>query len=301
MSKTRNIKVTEQVGMRLDKALVLLLSDVSRSHIQKLIDEGFVYVNNKPVKMSYRLQVGDVINVVTRDDRPSDLVPEYIPLDIVYEDDDLIIINKPRGLVVHPGAGNQDLTLANALMFHTQKLSTINGEYRPGIVHRIDKDTSGLLAIAKNDNTHNALAAQLKNHSMSRKYLALVHGVIFEDDGKIIAPIARDKKNRLKMAVDLHDGKEAITHFHVAQRFNNVTLVECRLETGRTHQIRVHFEYIRHPVVGDPLYGKKNDAIYQGGQLLHAKELTLVHPTTGKTMTFTCPLPAYFEDVLKTL
>lgn len=301
MSKTRNIKVTEQVGMRLDKALVLLLSDVSRSHIQKLIDEGFVYVNNKPIKMSYRLQVGDVINVVTRDDRPSDLVPEYIPLDIVYEDDDLIIINKPRGLVVHPGAGNQDLTLANALMFHTQKLSTINGEYRPGIVHRIDKDTSGLLAIAKNDNTHNALAAQLKNHSMSRKYLALVHGVIFEDDGKIIAPIARDKKNRLKMAVDLHDGKEAITHFHVAQRFNNVTLVECRLETGRTHQIRVHFEYIRHPVVGDPLYGKKNDAIYQGGQLLHAKELTLVHPTKGKTMTFTCPLPTYFEDVLKTL
>lgn len=301
MSKTRNIKVTEQVGMRLDKALVLLLSDVSRSHIQKLIDEGFVYVNNKPIKMSYRLQAGDVINVVTRDDRPSDLVPEYIPLDIVYEDDDLIIINKPRGLVVHPGAGNQDLTLANALMFHTQKLSTINGEYRPGIVHRIDKDTSGLLAIAKNDNTHNALAAQLKNHSMSRKYLALVHGVIFEDDGKIIAPIARDKKNRLKMAVDLHDGKEAITHFHVAQRFNTVTLVECRLETGRTHQIRVHFEYIRHPVVGDPLYGKKNDAIYQGGQLLHAKELTLVHPTTGKTMTFTCPLPAYFEDVLKTL
>lgn len=301
MSKTRNIKVTEQVGMRLDKALVLLLSDVSRSHIQKLIDEGYVYVNNKPIKMSYRLQAGDVINVVTRDDRPSDLVPEYIPLDIVYEDDDLIIINKPRGLVVHPGAGNQDLTLANALMFHTQKLSTINGEYRPGIVHRIDKDTSGLLAIAKNDNTHNALAAQLKNHSMSRKYLALVHGVIFEDDGKIIAPIARDKKNRLKMAVDLHDGKEAITHFHVAQRFNNVTLVECRLETGRTHQIRVHFEYIRHPVVGDPLYGKKNDAIYQGGQLLHAKELTLVHPTTGKTMTFTCPLPAYFEDVLKTL
>lgn len=301
MSKTRNIKVTEQVGMRLDKALVILLSDVSRSHIQKLIDEGFVYVNNKPIKMSYRLQAGDVINVVTRDDRPSDLVPEYIPLDIVYEDDDLIIINKPRGLVVHPGAGNQDLTLANALMFHTQKLSTINGEYRPGIVHRIDKDTSGLLAIAKNDNTHNALAAQLKNHSMSRKYLALVHGVIFEDDGKIIAPIARDKKNRLKMAVDLHDGKEAITHFHVAQRFNTVTLVECRLETGRTHQIRVHFEYIRHPVVGDPLYGKKNDAIYQGGQLLHAKELTLVHPTTGKTMTFTCPLPAYFEDVLKTL
>lgn len=302
MNKTRNIKISvEQIGLRLDKALVVLLSDVSRSHIQKLIEEGFVFVNNNPIKMSYRLQKGDVINVVSREEKPSDLVPEYIPLDIIYEDDDIIIINKPRGLVVHPGAGNKDLTLANALMFHTQKLSKINGEYRPGIVHRIDKDTSGLLAVAKNDNAHNALSSQLKDHTMSRKYMALVHGVIHEDDGKIIAPLGRDKKNRLKMAVDLHDGKDAVTHFHVQQRFAAVTLVECRLETGRTHQIRVHFEYIRHPLVGDPLYGKKHDAIYQGGQLLHAKELSLIHPTTGKVMTFTCPLPSYFEEVLKNL
>ena len=238
---------------------------------------------------------------MTREDQPSDLKPEYIPLDIVYEDSDIIIINKPRGLVVHPGAGNKDLTLANALMFYTKNLSSINGEFRPGIVHRIDKDTSGLLAVAKNDYAHNELAAQLKNHTMQRIYVALVHGVIHEEEGKIIAPLARDKKNRLKMAVDLHEGKEAVTHFKVLRRYQSSTLVECRLETGRTHQIRVHFEYIRHPLVGDPLYGKKKDALYQGGQLLHAKALTLIHPRTKEVKTFACALPAYFEEILKNL
>ena len=299
--KTKNHKVTHQIGWRLDKALVDILSDVSRSHIQKLIEEGYVFVNNQVEKVSYRLQEGDVINVVQREDKPSNLVAEYIPLDIVYEDDDIIVINKQRGLVVHPGAGNKDLTLANALMFHTQHLSSINGEFRPGIVHRIDKDTSGLLVVAKNDFSHNFLAAQLKDHTMSRKYVALVHGVIFEDEGKIIAPLGRDKKNRLKMAVDLHEGKEAVTYFHVIKRYANLTLVECRLETGRTHQIRIHFEYIRHPLAGDPLYGKKVDSIYKGGQLLHAKELTLIHPTSKQAMTFTCPLPLYFQDILENI
>lgn len=301
VGKTKNYKVDREAGQRIDKALVEILIDVSRSHIQKLIDEGYVFVNNEAVKTSYRLQKGDVINIVTREDQPSDLKPEYIPLDIVYEDSDIIIINKPRGLVVHPGAGNKDLTLANALMFYTKNLSSINGEFRPGIVHRIDKDTSGLLAVAKNDYAHNELAAQLKNHTMQRIYVALVHGVIHEEEGKIIAPLARDKKNRLKMAVDLHEGKEAVTHFKVLRRYQSSTLVECRLETGRTHQIRVHFEYIRHPLVGDPLYGKKKDALYQGGQLLHAKALTLIHPRTKEVKTFACALPAYFEEILKNL
>ncbi|MFA5421262.1 MAG: RluA family pseudouridine synthase [Bacilli bacterium] len=287
--------------MRLDKALVDLFKDLSRNHIQKLIEDGCVFVNDKAVKTSYRLQTGDVINIVKREDAPSDLTPEYIPLDIVFEDDDIIVINKPRGLVVHPGAGNKNLTLANALMFYTKHLSTINGEFRPGIVHRIDKDTSGLLVVAKNDNAHNALSAQLKSHAMSRKYYALVHGVIFEDEGKIIAPLGRDHHHRLKMAVDLRDGKEAITHFRVLERFSKATLVECRLETGRTHQIRVHFEYIHHPVVGDPLYGKKSDDIFRGGQLLHAKELALIHPRSGEAKSFTCPLPRYFEEALSSL
>ncbi|NMV82327.1 MAG: RluA family pseudouridine synthase, partial [Erysipelotrichia bacterium] len=199
-TKTTNHKVSAEIGLRLDKALVGLLSDVSRNHIQKMIDDGYVFVNNELVKASYRLQKDDVINIVHCETSESTLIPEYIPLDIVYEDDDILIVNKPRGLVVHPGAGNKDLTLANALMFHTKKLSTINGQFRPGIVHRIDKDTSGLLAVAKNDLAHNELAAQLKNHTMRRIYIALAHGVIFEDEGTIIAPLGRDKKNRLKMA-----------------------------------------------------------------------------------------------------
>lgn len=300
-AKTKNYKVEAEVGQRIDKALVDILSDVSRNHIQKLIDEGFVYVNNEAIKTSYRLQKGDVINIVAREEKPSDLKPEFIPLDIVYEDDDILIINKPRGLVVHPGAGNKDLTLANALMFYTKNLSSINGEFRPGIVHRIDKDTSGLLAVAKNDYAHNDLAAQLKNRTMSRVYVALVHGVIHEEEGKIIAPLGRDKKNRLKMAVDLHDGKEAVTHFKVLKRYQSSTLVECRLETGRTHQIRVHFEYIKHPLVGDLLYGRKNDSIYQGGQLLHAKELKLVHPRTKEAKTFSCDIPTYFKEIIAVL
>lgn len=301
VTKTKNYKVEAEAGQRIDKALVAILSDVSRSHIQKLIDEGFVYVNNEAIKMSYRLQRGDVINIVAREDKPSNLKPEYIPLDIIFEDDDILIINKPRGLVVHPGAGNKNLTLANALMYYTKNLSSINGEFRPGIVHRIDKDTSGLLAVAKNDYAHNELAAQLKNHTMSRVYVALVHGVIHEEEGKIIAPLGRDKKNRLKMTVDLRDGKEAVTHFKVLKRYQSSTLVECRLETGRTHQIRVHFEYIKHPLVGDPLYGKKNDPIYQGGQLLHAKELFFIHPSTHREMKFTSPIPQHFNELLENL
>lgn len=297
-TKTTNHKVSAEIGLRLDKALVGLLSDVSRNHIQKMIDDGYVFVNNELVKASYRLQKDDVINLVHRETSESTLIPEYIPLDIVYEDDDILIVNKPRGLVVHPGAGNKDLTLANALMFHTKKLSTINGQFRPGIVHRIDKDTSGLLAVAKNDYAHNELAAQLKNHTMQRIYVALVHGVIHEEEGKIIAPLGRDRKNRLKMAVDLREGKEAITHFIVIKRYQSSTLVECRLETGRTHQIRAHFEYIKHPLVGDPLYGKKNDKLFTGGQLLHAKQLVLIHPRTKEIKTFKCPMPLYFEQTI---
>jgi len=288
-------------NVRLDKALSELLSDVSRSKIQTYLDDGFILVNGKKEKASLKLSVGDVIDVQDFPKEETDLQAEEIPLDIVYEDDDLMVINKPKGLVVHPGAGNKSGTLANGLKFHSDHLSSINGDFRPGIVHRLDKDTAGLLVIAKNDFTHVELQKQLVDHTLGRRYFALVLGSISEDNGKIIAPIGRDDKNRQKMAVDLRDGKDAETSFTVLQRFAECTFVECVLKTGRTHQIRVHMNYIGHPVIGDPLYGKGNRLLYDDGQLLFAHHITFIHPRNKKKMDFDVHLPQYFEDFLKTL
>ena len=298
----RKIKANNEViGLRLDKALTLLLEDVSRSKIQSHLDNGLILVNGKTGKASYKLSEGDEITVEDFPSEVSDLNAEDIPLDIVYEDDDIMVINKPKGLVVHPGAGNEEHTLANALKFHSDNLSTLNGEFRPGIVHRIDKDTAGLLVVAKNDAAPAFLSKQLANHTLGRKYYALVLGVIGENEGKIIAPIGRDQKFRQKMAVDLLRGKEAETSFKVIERFKETTLVECALKTGRTHQIRVHMTYIGHPVIGDPVYGKGNRKIYDDGQLLFAHEIHFIHPRTKKEMTFSVDLPTYFNKILEEL
>ncbi len=298
----KEIKANKDLeNIRLDKALTYLLEDASRSKIQTHLDSGLILVNGKVEKASYKLSEGDVITVKDFPNESSDLNPEDIPLDIIYEDDDLIVVNKPKGLVVHPGAGNKEHTLANALKFHSENLSSLNGEFRPGIVHRIDKDTAGLLIVAKNDTAHAFLSSQLVDHTLSRKYFALVLGVISENEGKIIAPIGRDQKFRQKMCVDLLHGKEAETSFKVIERFSDSTLVECSLKTGRTHQIRVHMNYIGHPVIGDPVYGKGNRALYDGGQLLFAHEIHFIHPKTKKEMTFSVDLPSYFKEILEQL
>lgn len=297
-----NIIVDEQyVNIRLDKALSEILKDVSRSKIQDYLKDGYILVNGKKEKPSYKLVFNDVILINDFPKEESSLKGEDIPLDIVYEDNDVLVINKPKGLVVHPGAGNFSHTMANALKYHSDSLSTINGDFRPGIVHRLDKDTSGLLVAAKNDYAHTFLSEQLKDHTLGRKYYALVVGAFSEDEGKIIAPIGRDKNNRLKMSVDLKNGKDAVTNFKVIKRYNGYTLVECILETGRTHQIRVHMNYINHPVVGDLLYGSGNKTLYKDGQLLFAHEISFIHPKTKKKMTFSVDLPSYFKEVLEKL
>ncbi len=298
----KKIKINEEyAGMRLDKALSTILSDISRSKIQEYLSLGLILVNEKEVKASYKLDNDDEITIKDFPKISSTLIAEDIPLDIVYEDDDLMVINKPTGLVVHPGAGNFEHTLANALKYHSDNLSSLNGDFRPGIVHRLDKDTSGLLVVAKNDYAHAFLSDQLKDHTLGRHYYALVLGEIAEEEGKIIAPIGRDKKNRLKMAVDLINGKEAITNFKVISRYKGYTLLECILETGRTHQIRVHLAYINHPVIGDLLYGRGNRVLYNNGQLLFAHQINFIHPKTKKEMEFSVPLPKFFDDVLKSL
>ena len=289
------------IGLRLDKVLVLELKDRSREFIMRLIDEGEVLVNDKKAKNSYRVKENDEITINIPEAKNLDATPQDIPLDIVYEDDDIIVINKPRDLVVHPSNGHEDGTLVNALLAHCTNLSGINGVKRPGIVHRIDKDTTGLLVVAKNDYAHEFLAKQLEDHTLHREYIALVKGVIKEDDGKIIAPIGRDKYNRQKMAVDVKNGKPAVTHFHVLKRFNQYTLISCVLETGRTHQIRVHMNYIGYPIEGDPVYGPKSHLLFDKGQLLHAEKLILIHPKTKKKMTFTAPLPKDFQDIIDNL
>lgn len=297
------IKVTmpeETLGIRLDKALSIALSK-TRNHIEILFDEGHIWVNGKNEKPSYRVKENDVVEYEEKELVPSEMKKENIPLDIVYEDEDLMVINKPRGMVVHPANGHHEGTLVNALLGYCTDLSGINGVERPGIVHRIDKDTSGLLVVCKNDFAHNEIAKQLKDKTMHREYYALCKGVIKEDDGKIIAPIGRDPYDRLKMAVDVKNGKEAITFFHVEERFNQYTLVSVRLFTGRTHQIRVHMHYIGHPLEGDPLYGKKKNLLFQNGQLLHAYRITFIHPRTQKEMTFEVPLPDDFKAVLERL
>ena len=298
----KEIKISKDLAnLRLDKALSILLEDMSRSKIQSHLENGYILVNSKSEKPSYKLHEGDEIIVNDIPSEASDLNAEDIPLDIVYEDDDIIVINKPKGLVVHPGAGNLEHTLANALKFHSENLSSLNGEFRPGIVHRIDKDTAGLLVVAKNDAAHAFLADQLQDHTLGRKYYALVLGNIEENEGRIIAPIGRDQKFRQKMAVDLIRGKEAETTFKVLERFTSSTLVECSLKTGRTHQIRVHMNYSGHPVIGDPIYGKGNRALYADGQLLFAHEIHFIHPRTKKEMTFSVDLPKYFKDILEQL
>ena len=288
-------------GQRLDKAVAMLNSELSRSFITKLIEEGKITINGKVEKPSFKVKENDEINVEEIVDVKSDIKEEDIPLDVVYEDDDILIINKPQGMVVHPANGHYSGTLVNALMFMEDSLSSINGVIRPGIVHRIDKDTSGLLCVAKNDNAHHFLAEQLKDHTMAREYMALVRGVIKENSGTIEMPIGRDKNNRQKMAVT-KEGKPAITHFMVVERFNNHTLIKCQLVSGSTHQIRVHMSAIGYPVEGDPLYAGKNyDKLYKDGQLLVAYKLKLIHPKTKKEMVFEIPLPEYFEKVLESL
>lgn len=291
----------KEIGERFDKAVSLLNSELSRSYITKLIEEGKILLNGKQEKPSIKVKENDEIFIEELVDQKSDIKEENIPLDVIYEDADILIINKPQGMVVHPANGHYSGTLVNALMFQADSLSSINGVIRPGIVHRIDKDTSGLLCVAKNDNAHHFLAEQLKDHTMAREYMALVRGVIKENSGTVEMPIGRDKKDRQKMAVT-KEGKPAITHFSVVERFANHTLVKCQLVSGRTHQIRVHMSAIGYPVEGDPLYAGKNyDKLYKDGQLLVAYKLKLIHSQTKKEMVFEIPLPDYFEKVLDSL
>ncbi len=290
--------VVEMQNGRLDKACSEIFSDYSRSQIKQLLDGGNITVNGKTEKAKYKVKSGDVIRLEEPETKTLELRPENIPLDIVYEDDDVIVINKPQGMVVHPAPGHDEHTLVNALLYHCP-LSTINGTFRPGIVHRIDKDTSGLLMVAKNDKAHRSLAKQLKDKTNIREYVALVHGRIAEDEGTINAPIGRSLKDRKKQAV-VKDGRNAVTHFEVLKRYRDYTLVKCILETGRTHQIRVHMKYICHPLVGDPLYGPKK-TIKGNGQFLHAGKLGFVHPTTGKLLIFEAPLPKIFQECLEKL
>lgn len=290
----------ENVSLRLDAFLVKHLNGKSRSYAQKIISEEKCFVNSKIGKDSYKVRLNDVIEFELLEEKPLNLEKKNIKLDIIYEDDDIVVINKPRGMVVHPSNGHYDGdTLVNALLYQIDNLSSINGIIRPGIVHRIDKNTSGLLVVAKNDKAHIFLQEQLKDHTMHREYYALVEGVIPHTDLTISAPIGRDPKDRMKKAVDIYEGKEAITHVHVEERMKAHTLVSCRLETGRTHQIRVHMRYINHPIVGDPEYGKRHQDIPCSGQMLHAYRLTFIHPTTKKEMTFTCPIDDEFKKVLE--
>ena len=289
-------------NQRLDKFLSTYFSELSRSHIAKLIEEENCLVNKKVIKSSYKLKTGDVIEINIPEAKELEIEKEDIPLDIVYEDSDILIINKPQGMVVHPANGHYEHTLVNAILHRCHDLSGINGIMRPGIVHRIDKDTSGLICVAKNDKAHLSLAEQLKDHTMARTYVALVKGVIAENTGEINLPIGRDPHNRQKMAVTRSNSKEAITYFKVLQRFSDHTLVECHLKTGRTHQIRVHLSYIGYPVEGDPLYsGRKYDTLYKNGQLLVAVGLRLIHPSSNKEMEFKIDLPDYFEEVISHL
>lgn len=292
-----NIVVEENANWRLDKIVAKKMPEFSRTRIQEMINHGLVLVNQKMEKPSYKIKIGDQIEIIVVDNTDLDLEPENIPLNIVYEDNDIIVVDKPSGMIVHPSPGIVHGTLVNALLYHCDDLSGINGVNRPGIVHRIDKETSGLLVVAKNDHAHRMLSQQLRNHDMTRSYIALVHGLIPHQHGKVDAPIGRDSKDRQKMAVTMHNSKRAVTNFTVLRRYRSMSLIECRLETGRTHQIRVHMSYIGYPVYGDPKYGwRKDDQTY--GQFLHAKKLGFIHPTINKYMEFESELPEYFKQKL---
>lgn len=296
----------EYVKNRLDMYVLHILSDkeaITRSYVKNIIEDGNVKVNGKVVKSGYSLKENDIVSINLPEEKTLSIEPQNIPLNIVYEDEDIIIVNKEKGMVVHPANGNYSSTLVNSLMYsHKDRLSSINGSIRPGIVHRIDKDTSGILVIAKNDNAHKKLSSQFKEHSIKRKYVALVKGIIKEDI-TIDLPIGRSIKDRKKMAVTYKNSRNAITHIHVLKTYynSNVTLVEATLETGRTHQIRVHMSYINHPLVGDMVYGKKDNKFKVEGQMLHAKTLGFIHPRTNKYVEFDSELPSYFLEILNTL
>ena len=297
--RLEEFQIETENGERIDKYLSNEMSGFSRSYIQKLMKDGHVYVNGKAVKANYKLAYDDMITVEIPDLVEPDIVPENIPLDILYEDDDILIVNKPKGMVVHPAAGHYSGTLVNALMYHCgESLSGINGVMRPGIVHRIDMDTTGSLLVCKNDQAHQKLAEQLKVHSIKRVYHAIVCGNLKEDSGTIDAPIGRHPVDRKKMSINYQNGREAVTHYQVLERFGDYTYISCRLETGRTHQIRVHMASIRHPLLGDTVYGPPKCPFKLQGQTLHAKILGITHPTTGEYMEFDAPLPEYFEDLL---
>ena len=285
---------------RIDKFLSAQLPEQSRSYLQKIIKEGSVLVNGSPVKASYRMDDQDEVTIDLPELKEPEIEAENIPLDILYEDDDLLMVNKPKGMVVHPSAGHTTGTLVNAVMYHCKEdLSGINGVMRPGIVHRIDKDTTGVLVICKNDKAHNFVAEQLKEHSITRKYRAIVNGVIKEDEGTVNAPIGRHPTERKKMAINEKNGKRAVTHYRVLERFANHTYIECQLETGRTHQIRVHMASLHHPLLGDTVYGSQKNPYHLEGQTLHAMVLGLIHPSTGSYLEVTAPLPEYFQKLLK--
>ncbi len=300
MEETILIVHKESENKRIDKYLSEVLNGKSRSYIQGLIEKENIKVNNKNIKSNYKLKENDEILISMPEAIELEVVAEDIPLDILYEDNDVIVINKPQGMVVHPAPGNYTKTLVNALLYHCKDLSTINGVIRPGIVHRIDKDTTGVLVVAKNDEAHNFLSSQLQNHSMKREYIALVEGRLKEDTGTINKPIGRNKRDRLKMGI-VEDGKRAVTHYEVLERYKNTTLIKCVLETGRTHQIRVHMASIGHPLVGDEVYGFKKQRFKLKGQVLHAKTLGFIHPKTKEYMEFTTDLPKYYNDLIEKL
>lgn len=289
-------------SLRIDKFLALEFGDLSRSYIQKLIKDGHVVVNDKVVKANYKLNKNDALVLEIPEPEEPDILPENIPLDILYEDSDILIVNKPKGMVVHPSAGHYSGTLVNALMYYCKDdLSGINGVMRPGIVHRIDMDTTGSLLVCKTDFAHQSIAEQLKVHSINRIYHAIVHGNLKNDSGTINAPIGRHPIDRKKMSINEKNGKNAITHYQVIKRFQNFTYIQCKLETGRTHQIRVHMASIGHPLLGDQVYGPAKCPYKLQGQTLHAKTLGIIHPRTGEYIEVDAPLPEYFEKLLKKL
>lgn len=296
-------EITEELeDERIDKCLAMLLDSLSRSYIQKMVKEGQVTVNGRPVKGSYRLKADDLVVFSLPEATSPDIRAEDIPLDILYEDADVVVVNKPKGMVVHPAAGHYSGTLVNALMYHCgDRLSGINGILRPGIVHRIDRDTTGSVIVCKNDAAHRSIAGQLKEHSITRRYRAICHGVLPQEEGMIDRPIGRHPTDRKKMAVNERTGKRAVTHYHVLQRFEKYTYVECELETGRTHQIRVHMASVGHPLLGDEVYGNLRSPFRLQGQTLHAMTLGFHHPTTGEYLEVKAPLPDYFVHLLEVL
>lgn len=292
----------EMEGERIDKCISNYLESLSRSYIQKIIKDGKAYVNDAVVKANYKVKVDDKVQFEIPDCEEPDIPPQDIPLDILYEDKDILIVNKPKDMVVHPAPGHYEGTLVNAIMFHCKdELSGINGVLRPGIVHRIDKDTTGSIIICKNDEAHRKIAQQLKEHSITRKYRAIVYGRIMEEEGTVNAPIGRHPTDRKKMAINEKNGKPAVTHYKVLERFDKYTYIECQLETGRTHQIRVHMTSIGHPLLGDEVYGNAKCLFKLEGQTLHAMTIGFIHPTTGEYVEYEAPLPEYFEHLLQIL